>query len=204
MARVLVVRHGESVWNAESRWQGWADPPLSALGEEQANEAATRLRGAGLVAVASSDLQRARRTASIVAAGLGLAPVTVDPDLRERDVGAWSGLTTDEIEGRWPGMIRAWRRGEVPRPPDGETTEALTSRAVAALGRVAAGLGRDGPVLVVSHGGVVRALERAAGLRAATAPNLGGRWFSVSPSGLAAGEAVSLTDPDTPAIAPVF
>src|SRR5688572_29468638 len=104
MASLLLVRHGQSTWNAARRWQGWADPPLSELGEEQAREAVPRLRPLGLVAVFSSDLVRARQTAAILADGLGLPfdeAVGVEPGLRERSVGEWSGLVTEEIEERW-------------------------------------------------------------------------------------------------------
>lgn len=207
MASLLLVRHGQSTWNATRRWQGWADPPLSELGEEQARDAVPRLRPLGLVAVFSSDLVRARQTAAILADGLGLPfdeAVGVEPGLRERSVGEWSGLVTEEIEERWPGMIEAWREGRVASPPGGEETDALTARVRAGLGRVAGAVGAAGPALVVCHGGVVRALERAAGEEALTLPNLGGRWFECTSSVLRAGPLLRLTDPDTPTEAPVF
>src|SRR5687767_11323336 len=94
--RVLLVRHGQSEWNATGRWQGQADPPLTDLGRRQARSAAAAL---GTVdAVFASDLQRASETALIIAGELGVGPVVVDPDLRERDAGEWSGLTRVEIE----------------------------------------------------------------------------------------------------------
>src|SRR5690606_34165227 len=94
--RVLLVRHGQSEWNAIGRWQGQADPPLSDLGRLQAREAS---RALGTVdAVWASDLQRAVETAAIIAGELGVGPVVVDPDLRERDAGEFSGLTRPEIE----------------------------------------------------------------------------------------------------------
>ncbi|HEX8581069.1 MAG TPA: histidine phosphatase family protein, partial [Acidimicrobiales bacterium] len=80
--RVLLVRHGQSVWNAEGRWQGQLDPPLSDVGAEQARAAAAHLDG--VVAVATSDLDRARRTAEILAEALGVGPAIVEPGLRER------------------------------------------------------------------------------------------------------------------------
>ena len=204
MAHLLCVRHGESTWNADKRWQGWADAPLSALGEEQAREAAARLRGVAFDAVFASDLQRAVRTAQLLAPG---RDIVVEPLVRERDVGDWSGLTTPEIESRWPGQIDAWRTGRIPSPPGGEDNTEFGARVVRGVEHIATQVGRDGVALVVVHGGVVRALERAADEDALTLPNLGGRWFDVTPgaaSSLRAGDIVRLTDPSTPTEAPVF
>jgi probable phosphoglycerate mutase len=201
-ARLLVIRHGESTWNASRRWQGWADPPLSPAGERQAHEAAAALAELAprLGRVVSSDLRRARRTAELIAAGVGADPasVVVEPGLRERHIGAWSGLTTDEIEARWPGMIAAWRRGEVPSPPGGEDDRTFTARVLAAIRRVAALADGDGCVVVVSHGGAIRALERAAGVEAVVRPNLAGRWFHVADGRLDAAELVTLAPAPAP------
>jgi ribonuclease H / adenosylcobalamin/alpha-ribazole phosphatase len=205
--RLLLVRHGQSTWNAEHRWQGWADPPLSPAGIAQASAAAQSLaRGDhGIVAVASSDLERARHTAELLAGPLGITTVTTERRLRERDVGDWSGHTAAEIEQRWPGMVAAWRRGEVPNPPNGERDDALLMRVLAGLAAVAPLAGdAGGALLVITHGGVIRILERHAGVRGATSVNLAGRWFRWHPETLEAGEQVALGDPDTPAIAPVF
>jgi probable phosphoglycerate mutase len=111
--RVLLVRHGQSTWNADGRWQGQADPPLSALGEQQAREAAARLRDVD--ALWASDLDRARRTATILGDALGLG-VRVDARLRERHAGPWQGLTREQIEAEWPGHLTTNRR-----PADYET-----------------------------------------------------------------------------------
>src|ERR1700704_2099238 len=94
-SRVLLVRHGQSEWNALGKWQGQADPPLSDLGRAQARSAAHSL--GSLDAIYASDLQRAMETAAIIANALGIGPVVVDPDLRERNAGEWSGLTRAEI-----------------------------------------------------------------------------------------------------------
>ena len=103
MTRVLLVRHGQSEWNAAGRWQGQADPPLTDLGRHQALHAARNL---GVVdAVVASDLQRASETALIIAEALGVGPVVLEPGLRERDAGEWSGLTRAEIERDWPGYL---------------------------------------------------------------------------------------------------
>jgi broad specificity phosphatase PhoE len=189
MTTLLLVRHGESTWNAIGRWQGQADPPLSQLGELQAVAAALGLvAGADTVVHGTwaSDLQRARRTAELLTAALGdagrLGPthdgaVAVDGRLRERDAGEWTGLTRPEIEDQWPGALAAGRR-----PPAFEPQAPFVARAMAALDAVAeavagagTGAGGDRTALVVSHGGVVRAVEHHLGAAVEEAvPNLGG------------------------------
>ena len=115
---ILLARHGQTDWNRERRWQGLADPPLNEVGREQARALARSLDGVAIDAVYASDLRRATETAEIVAARLEL-PVQTDPGLREIDVGEWSGLTTAEIEGRFPEAFAhhnaggdGWEHGE--------------------------------------------------------------------------------------------
>ncbi len=193
---MLLLRHGQSTWNAERRWQGWADAPLSEIGRAQARAAAEGLRGAGFDGVVASDLSRARETAEIIAGALGIGPVGVEIGLRERDVGAWSGLTVDVIEERWPGQLAAWRAGQLSVIPDGEGD--ITDRVVAATERVLA-LHPGGTVLAITHGGVIRTVERALGIQPDPVRNLGGRWVSLGEDGeLVAGGAVQLHDPDSP------
>jgi broad specificity phosphatase PhoE len=153
---LLLARHGETDWNRIGRWQGHADPPLNDAGRGQAAELAERLAGDGIVAVYSSDLRRASETARVVGEHLGVE-VVEDPALREIDVGSWSGLTRAEVERRFPEGYARWLAGEIGH--DGETREQLTERVVAAVERIA----RAHPgatVLVVSHGGAIRALRR--------------------------------------------
>ena len=102
MTTLLLARHGETEWNREGRWQGWADPPLNETGREQARALREQLRETPFDAVYSSDLRRAHETAEIVAAPHGV-PVIADEGLREIDVGSWSGLTRAEQEARFPG-----------------------------------------------------------------------------------------------------
>lgn len=179
--RVLMLRHGESEWNVEGRWQGWEDIALTIAGEHQAAARAHALAaddGLEGANVFSSDLRRARRTAEIVAEALGLGPVVVDEGLRERCGGEWQGRTGAEIEERWPGMREAWRRGELAAPPGGESNEQLLDRVDAALGRAIAATPEDRVTLVVTHHGVLRALLRRVGqLPVESIPNLGGHWF---------------------------
>ena len=194
VTRLLLLRHGESEWNAAGRWQGWADPTLSDLGRAQAAAAAKALPG--IDAVVSSDLQRAVETAAVIAHGLGLEPGGRHWGLRERDVGEWSGLTRFEIDERWPGW-RDWavRADGFVEPPGGETHGIFLDRTVTALGAVAkehAGL----TVVAVTHGGLIRMLERHLDLEPEAIPNLAGRWVTVGDSALEPGERVVLVDPE--------
>jgi broad specificity phosphatase PhoE len=185
MGRLLLLRHGQSTWNASGRWQGWTDTPLSEAGEAQAVRAGRVLAGMGEVPdlVACSDLARARRTAELVAGQLGYgAELMVDAGLREQDLGEWTGLTRDEIEARWPGELAARSAGALVPVPGGEAGGAFLARAVGAVRRVAAR--GAGLAVVVAHGGVLVSVERALGL---TMPhrrytNLSGWWLEAGPA----------------------
>jgi probable phosphoglycerate mutase len=187
--RLLVVRHGESTWNSEGRWQGQADPPLSALGERQAEAAATGV-GETVTAIWTSDLARAFRTAELLVAGLRTASPRSDARLRERNVGEWSGLTRAEIEVRWPGYL-ADRRS----PAGWEDDEQLAERAIAALHDIVTAA-PGATVIVVTHGGVIRTLERHLGSEPEPIPNLAGRWVITDGDRLTLGERRLLIDPD--------
>lgn len=190
---LLLLRHGESVWNAAGKWQGWADPPLSPAGEDQARAAADALIGVGLTAVVASDLERARRTADVIVERLGLGEVVIEPGIRERDVGEFSGLTRDEIDARWPGMIAKWRRGEVERAPGGEGPEFI-ERVLVALDRIAERFPGE-RVLVVTHGGVIRTTRRHLGGEPGTLANLGGLWLHLADGAWRPGDAWLLPQP---------
>jgi broad specificity phosphatase PhoE len=156
---ILLARHGESDWNASHRWQGHADRPLTDKGREQARALAARLAHIELDAVYSSDLRRAGDTAAAVAAAQGL-DVIERPELREVDVGSWSGLTRAEAEQRFPQGFARWREG-YPGWEDGESYEAMTARVLGGVLDIARA--RTGArVLVVSHGGPIRAIHAAA------------------------------------------
>jgi 2,3-bisphosphoglycerate-dependent phosphoglycerate mutase len=151
---LLLARHGETDWNRELRFQGHADPPLNELGRRQAQELADRLEREPVAAVYCSDLRRAHETARIVGERLGVG-VTVVQGLREIDVGSWSGLTRDEIAERFPDGFGGWFGGG--QDHDGETRDELTARVVESARRIAAAHPGE-QVLLVSHGGAVRAL----------------------------------------------
>ncbi len=191
--RLLLLRHGQTTWNAERRWQGWSDTPLSGLGERQAHDAVDHLRAAGLTAAVCSDLRRARRTAEILAAGLGLGRVEVETALRERHVGLFEGHTLEEILDRWPHAFDG--TGRLVSPPDGEDADTVVARIEPALLAVAE-RHTGGAVVVVSHGGVIRLVERHLGAEGASSvPNLGGRWVEVVDGRLVAGPAHVPLDP---------
>ena len=154
MTELLLVRHGETDWNRDRRFQGHADQPLNDAGREQARALADQLAGERIDFVYTSDLVRARETAEIVAARVG-ADVVVLSELREIDVGDWEGLTWPEIEQRHPEGARSWHEhGQ--GWTSGETYDELGERIIAALRRIAADH-PDQNVLVVGHGGTVRA-----------------------------------------------
>ncbi len=189
---LLLARHGESTWNASGRWQGQADPPLSPLGEEQARAAARWVAQSIRVdVVVSSDLRRARQTAQHLAIGLGVE-VVVEPRLRERDAGEWTGLTRAEIDARFPGWLSQRRH-----PPGFEADAPLLERVLPALADLA-GAGPATQALVVTHGGVVRTVERHLGADAPPLPNLAARELTGSRGSWQLGERMLLLDGHRP------
>jgi broad specificity phosphatase PhoE len=160
---ILLVRHGQTDWNREGRFQGHADPPLNDAGREQAAALADLLAGDGITAIHSSDLRRAYETATIVAARLGL-DVSAHTGLREIDVGRLQGLTREEIDIRWPEARAVLAERGYGAGWGGESVDELSERVVAALREIAAAHSDD-RVLVVGHGGTIRvALADADGL----------------------------------------
>ncbi len=158
---LLFIRHAQSTWNAEGRWQGQTDAPLSPRGMEQAQALAELLRReawpAGVARLVSSDLARAVQTADVIGRALGLTP-ELTAGLREGDAGAWSGLHFSEVEARWPEELARFRSGEeTQKMPGGENRLQVRTRALAVLEPLYEDAQRRA-VLVVSHGGVLRAL----------------------------------------------
>ena len=159
MTKLLLVRHGETDWNRDGRWQGGSDTRLNDVGREQAEALAERLDGE-IDVVYSSDLARARETAEIVAAKLGLE-VRLDPRLRERGFGSWEGLTTIEIEERFADAHRRWLAGEGAGADDAEAFEDFSARVEDFLSDVLR-LHPGEEVLVISHGGSIRVIHALA------------------------------------------
>lgn len=154
----MLWRHGQTTWNAESRFQGQTDIPLNEIGQAQAERAARMVAAFRPEVIVSSDLRRAISTAAPLARLTGL-PVAQDKDLRERSGGAWEGLTDTEIRERYPAERAAWN------PPNGESPAAVMERVSGALTRIAEQVSQGGLAVVVSHGGAIRlGMERFLGL----------------------------------------
>ncbi len=186
--RLLVLRHGESEWNALGKWQGQADPPLTEVGMRQAVAVAEQL--GTFDAVWSSTLQRAAHTAAILAEIIGVGPVQVHPGLMEAAFGPWQGLTIHEIEEGWPGYLAEHRR-----PEGAEEPEQVAQRALQAFREIAAEA-PGGEVLVVTHAGLLRTVRRALDAADIRFTNLGGCRMEVHADGrVVAGDAVQLVDP---------
>jgi broad specificity phosphatase PhoE len=155
--RLFLLRHAQSAWNRERRYQGWTDSALTDLGRSQAEAAGKALAAEPLVAVYASTLTRARDTAAAIAAPHGL-PVHEDADFREMAFGAWEGRTLDEVRAEDPESYRVWAETpELFTPPGGETLADVRIRVLAALGRLrAAHEGKS--VCLVAHGLSARVL----------------------------------------------
>ena len=161
MARLILVRHGQTRWNREMRYQGLTDVELDATGVRQAEQAAERLAAEPIEAVYSSDLSRARTTAEIIVSRRGGRPeIRYTPLLREEDFGRMEGLTFPEIEAAFPEVARSiveWQhRGPDVRAPGGESIRELAER----VSRFYRGLKleEEATALIVGHGGSLQAL----------------------------------------------
>ena len=157
MSRLLLARHGQSVSNAVRRFQGAQDVALSELGARQAEALGQAIRRLPIAAVYTSPLERARRTAEIAAAGLGV-PLTPVDDLRELSLGDWEGRTVEEIRALPGDPYEQWVRDPVAcLPPGGEPLPEVQARVVSAMADIAAAHPNGQQVLVVCHGGVISA-----------------------------------------------
>ena len=153
--KLLLVRHGQTVWNADRRFQGQADPELSERGRAQAAALERALRGRRLSAVYSSPLRRARETAEIAVGGTGL-PVTVLADLKELGLGRWEGHGVEEVVAADGEHYRRWLGQPLDYPPPGgEPLPSVERRVLSAMGRIVATHGDGEEVLVVGHGGII-------------------------------------------------
>ncbi|WP_406313031.1 histidine phosphatase family protein [Streptosporangium sp. NBC_01639] len=166
--RVICLRHGQTLWNVEHRFQGHSDIPLDETGVAQAARAASLLASLRPSMIVSSDLQRALVTASALGRVAGL-DVTVDKDLRERGGGEWEGLTREEISAGWPREFVSWEA------PGGEQVAEVAERVSTSIRRWAAELDSDGLLVVASHGAAIRlGIARLMGLPEELWPALGG------------------------------
>jgi phosphoserine phosphatase len=159
--KILLARHGETPWNAEGRYQGQVDIPLSDIGLQQANALGQRLQSLQITRAVASPLSRATRTAQLALGETRVAMLTFDAGLLEIGHGDWEGLTTAEIEARDPERLQAWRTTPetVQMPGEGgESIQQVQDRAWPALQRACAGLGVDDTLLIVAHDAVNRVL----------------------------------------------
>ena len=158
--RILLARHGETPWNAEGRYQGRVDIPLSEVGIAQASALGRRLRDFHIDRAIASPLSRARRTAELALGEARASQLMFDEDFKEIAHGSWEGLLTSEIEARDPERLRAWREApdSVQMPDGGESVLQVQARAWPALVRACSGLGVDKTLLIVAHDAVNRVL----------------------------------------------
>jgi broad specificity phosphatase PhoE len=157
--RILLARHGETKWNAEGRYQGQVDVPLSDVGEAQARKLGDRLRGTQLDRAVASPLARARRTAELALGPSREAMLQFDSGFAEIAHGTWEGLLASEIGAMDGERLRAWREApESVQMPQGESLQQVLDRAWAALERATGDLGPEQTLLVVAHDAVNRVL----------------------------------------------
>lgn len=155
--RVVVWRHGRTAWNREQRFQGSTDVPLDSVGLTQVDLAARHLERLNPTTVIASDAQRTRETAESLSRRTGRW-ATLDPRLREADIGAWEGLTRVEAARLFPDEYDAWRAGDDVRRGGGETLAEVAIRAGEAIDDALSRLSQDETLVVVTHGGTARAV----------------------------------------------
>jgi glucosyl-3-phosphoglycerate phosphatase len=157
LVHLILMRHGETDWNAEARLQGHRDIPLNAVGERQAAAAAPSVAALAPQLIISSDLSRARATAAPIAELTGLS-VSADSRLRETSMGRWEGLTREDVVAGWPGEWERWRTTSAHNsPPGGESRWQVARRAAEVVAEVdASDVER---LLLVAHGGLIVGLS---------------------------------------------
>ncbi|APE09788.1 histidine phosphatase family protein [Rhodococcus sp. 2G] len=160
--QLVLLRHGQTEYNATRRMQGQLDTDLSELGRQQALAVAEAIARFDPLAVVSSDLRRAYDTATALGDRIGL-PVSIDTRLRETHLGEWQGLTHTEVDAVAPGARSAWRADATWAPPGGENRIDVARRSMAVVGEL---LDKyedwsDRPIVLVAHGGLIAALTAA-------------------------------------------
>jgi len=157
--RILLARHGETPWNAEGRYQGQEDIPLSAVGEAQARALGERLAAVAIDRAVASPLSRAATTARFALGAARADMLSTDPGLMEIAHGEWEGLLASEIAARDPETLRQWRDSpETVKMPGGESLGEVFARAWPAFTRACAATPADGTLLVVAHDAVNRVI----------------------------------------------
>lgn len=156
-SRIWLIRHGQTDFNIQHRWQGHMDTPLNPAGHAEARHLAAHFRDAPFTAIYTSDLARATQTAAPLAAALGLTPIP-DARLREIKLGVFEGLTSDEIEARHPDQLAGWQSADLTfTPAGGESRLDVRQRALAALADITTN-GDHTDIAIITHGGTIRLL----------------------------------------------
>ncbi len=161
MPKLVLVRHGQSVWNLQNRFTGWVDVPLTEKGKEEAYKAGELLKDIRFSVAYTSDLTRAQETLRIILETIGLLiPVIKDKALNERHYGALQGLNKDRAREKWgKEIVHLWRRSYDIPPPEGESLKDTAARTIPFLERAIMGDILDGrDVLVVAHGNSLRSI----------------------------------------------
>ncbi len=157
MTSIYLVRHGETAWNAEGRFQGQSDTPLNEKGKQQANALGQHFKGKSLTAIYTSDLQRAWETARIIGSYHTLA-IMKHSGLREMSFGSWEGMDYDQIQDRYPDELASWQNNILnTSPPGGENLEQLAVRVQVVYDHICQKHKND-TLLVVAHGGVIQVM----------------------------------------------
>ncbi len=157
--RILLARHGETPWNAEGRYQGQIDIPLSPVGEAQARALGERLKDMRIDRAVASPLSRAQATAKFALGPERENLLLTEPDLQEIAHGEWEGLLASEIQDKDPARLRAWREEpDTVLMPGGESLRQVLDRSWRGLANAMAGLGDEDTLLVVAHDAVNRVI----------------------------------------------
>lgn len=158
--RLILLRHGQTSYNATRRMQGHLDTELSDVGRQQARDVAAALAGTSIAKIVSSDLMRAADTASAVAAEVGHPEIDLDSRLRETHLGEWQGMNHQEVDAGYPGVRALWREDATWAPPGGESRIDVARRARPVVEELMTTLSEwdDSTVLMVAHGGTISAL----------------------------------------------
>jgi broad specificity phosphatase PhoE len=188
ITNLMLVRHGQSTWNAEGRWQGQADPPLTDFGRKQAKTASKKI--GQIHAIVSSSQIRALETATVFSTAIGVEPVVTHDGLVERNAGEWSGLTKTEIDEQYPGYLE-----DNKRPPSYESDDSLLQRTSAAMTEIVVAY-PGAEILVASHGGVIKTFVESLGTDPLRVPNLGGWMIRHDGSAFVAVEPLALLPDD--------
>lgn len=157
MTHIYLVRHGETAWNVEGRFQGQSDTPINETGRQQADALGRYLKGKNLQAIYTSDLIRALDTSRIIAAYHNV-DIKPDPRLRELNFGSWEGMDYYEIQSKHPIVLTEWQENILKTaPPGGESLEQLAMRVQVVYEHIIS-TELKGEILIVAHGGVLQVL----------------------------------------------